>query len=229
MSEPFKEVQMPEKSKPGIEPREDGPYVATEIPKVRTSRGEQVKGSKTMVLCRCGLSAAKPFCDGAHVKSGFKSAKLEGRQPDRVDDYAGLRITIHDNRGVCSHAGHCTDNLPKVFRMRTEPWIDPDGVAVEEIIRVIRMCPSGALSYTLEDERHTEFEKHPSLQLAEDGPISVKGGSKKSGTAVPSRRNSGLAATPNSTPGSRDDLSASIGATTSSTVPGRTVLLTTIP
>jgi len=29
-----------------------------------------------------------------------------------------------------------------VFRMREEPWIDPDGAAVEKIVDVIRKCPS---------------------------------------------------------------------------------------
>ena len=37
-----------------------------------------------------------------------------------------------------------------VFRMRDEPWIDPDGAAVEEIVATIRKCPSGALSYSID-------------------------------------------------------------------------------
>ena len=31
-------------------------------------------GRKVIGLCRCGLSANKPFCDGAHKREGFQSA-----------------------------------------------------------------------------------------------------------------------------------------------------------
>ena len=167
---------MSERDEQTIEARDSGPYIISNVSDFKTSRAESVKTTRTMVLCRCGKSGSKPHCDGTHTKIDFNSSKIEGRQPDRVDDYVGKEITIHDNRGVCSHAGYCTDNLPSVWRMQTEPWIDPDGASVEEIIRVIEMCPSGALSYTLKGIKHDAVEREPGISLRKDGPYCVEGG-----------------------------------------------------
>ncbi|MBK5132881.1 CDGSH iron-sulfur domain-containing protein [Candidatus Bathyarchaeota archaeon] len=159
-----------------IETKEDGPYVGSDVLHLKTSKGEQVKITKTIVLCRCGKSSAKPFCDGTHNKVNFKSAKIDGRQPDRLDDYVGQGITIYDNRGVCSHIGYCTDNLPSVFRMGQEPWIDPEGAFVDEIIKVINMCPSGALSYSIHGVKHDSLERKLCVSLRRDGPYHIVGG-----------------------------------------------------
>lgn len=36
-------------------------------------------GRGTVALCRCGLSALKPFCDGSHRAAGFQAAGLDER------------------------------------------------------------------------------------------------------------------------------------------------------
>jgi CDGSH-type Zn-finger protein len=129
-----------------------------------------------MALCRCGRSHTKPFCDGTHAKVNFIDQKHDDRMADRRDDYAGTAITIHDNRSVCAHAGHCTKQLKSVWRMGVEPWIDADGARSEAIIATIRQCPSGALSYTLGSVKHREQEGPPAIQVAKDGPYYVSGG-----------------------------------------------------
>lgn len=30
-------------------------------------------GRRTVALCRCGRSRLRPFCDGAHARSGFRA------------------------------------------------------------------------------------------------------------------------------------------------------------
>jgi len=158
----------------------NGPYVVEECRELSTSQGDVIPTDPYVHLCRCGKSKNKPFCDNTHEDYGFRSAKLEGRQPDRVDRYEGKQITILDNRGVCSHRGHCTTNLPGVFRQGTEPWIDPDGADPKEIARVIRMCPSGALSYEWRGERFSDWNGEQKLDLLKNGPIEVSGGAELS-------------------------------------------------
>jgi uncharacterized Fe-S cluster protein YjdI len=60
---------------------------------------------------------------------------------------------VFDNRGICQHAGFCTDALPSVFRVHGEPFIDLSAADKELIIEAVRGCPSGALSHALERHR----------------------------------------------------------------------------
>ena len=127
-------------SKPKIAFTPNGPYYlmhdmqAAPVPNLRRASGEACATVRGVALCRCGASENKPFCDGTHSAIGFSGRNTADPGKDKRESYAGKRITILDNRAICAHAGFCTDELKSVFRMRDEPWIDPDGAEAERII-----------------------------------------------------------------------------------------------
>ena len=152
-----------------------GPYLVKNLTNLKNSKGEDLRADPAMALCRCGGSNNKPYCDGTHMKIGLTDPKEPDRVPDKMDTYEGKNITIHDNRGVCSHRGHCTDNAPKVFRMGVEPWIDPDAQDAEETEKVIKTCPSGALSYTKDGLLSKDWDNEDGIIVSKDGPYDVQG------------------------------------------------------
>jgi len=170
------EAHMNSEKKPTITLAPDGPYIVKALTRLSNKNGP-VECKETMALCRCGASANKPFCDGTHAKIGFSSAKIDNRTENSKESYRGKNITIHDNRGVCAHAGVCTDNLSEVFRMKQEPWIDADAASVEDIINTIKSCPSGALSYSINNtENQDDADLEPNIFIAKNGPYVVSAG-----------------------------------------------------
>lgn len=170
-------------SQPSIECKPNGPYLVKDVDDLKDSRGNRIPTEATIALCRCGGSAKKPFCDGTHKKNGFSDAKLADGSADKRESYPARRITIHDNRAICSHAGYCSDGLAAVFKYQQEPWIDPNGAAVEAIVETIRRCPSGALSYTLDGVDGPEDKREPSITVTKDGPYAVAGEAQLIGQA----------------------------------------------
>ena len=164
------------KNNPSIEPTINGPYFVENLKDFKNSKGEPIQTNPKMYLCRCGGSRNKPFCDYTHMRIGFRGDKSEDRVPDRMDDYAGRDITIHDNRGVCAHSGYCTDNSPAVFQAGRKPWIDPNAASADDTAETIRMCPSGALSDTRGGILYKDLDREPSITVAKDGPYHVVGG-----------------------------------------------------
>lgn len=168
--------------KKSITVMKDGPFIFKNIEKIQTQNGNQIELKDTMSICRCGESFEKPFCDGSHIIFDFKDTKDEYRVPDKIDVYEGKTITIYDNRSVCSHRGICYEELSEVFKMSGGVFIDPDGADADKIIDICKRCPSGALSYSInEGERNLESEEGDwEVRLAPrrygyDGPIEVRG------------------------------------------------------
>jgi CDGSH-type Zn-finger protein len=161
---------------PIIKPIKNGPFQVKNLTDLKRENGETIGTKPLMILCRCGGSSNKPFCDNTHSKIGFTDEKEADREPDRMDNYQGRVLTIHDNRGVCAHRGYCTDNAPKVFLMDTEPWVDPDGMEPDEACAVIDTCPSGALSFTRDGVLHKDHDRKPEIIVMNNGPYDVVGG-----------------------------------------------------
>lgn len=52
----------------------DGPILVRGDVDLLTPDGEPIpRTRRTVALCRCGLSSIKPFCDGTHKASGFRT------------------------------------------------------------------------------------------------------------------------------------------------------------
>jgi CDGSH-type Zn-finger protein/truncated hemoglobin YjbI len=165
---------------PQIQPAPNGPYLVTNTRTLDDWLGRPLPVRPQLALCRCGGSQIKPLCDGTHAKIGFTDAKDPGRVPDRRDTYVGQQVTILDNRGTCQHSGLCTDRLATVFHSGEEPFVTPSGGRMDEIIRAVRDCPSGALSYAMdEEEARAEVDHHtrraPMIEVSKDGPYRITG------------------------------------------------------
>ncbi len=170
--------------KPKLKPIPNGPLylISSLVPKVveniQDSTGEPITKIESIALCRCGGSRNKPFCDGTHGPLGFSSENKSSPQtPDRRKEYVGKKITIHDNRRLCSHSAECLRNLESVFRLGERPWINPEGASFESIIETVEKCPSGALSYSIDGlEYRDQASRKPVVTVGKNGPYYITGG-----------------------------------------------------
>jgi CDGSH-type Zn-finger protein/truncated hemoglobin YjbI len=165
---------------PAIMTAKNGPYLVTNVTVLRTPLGEEVAVPPQLALCRCGASAIKPFCDGSHTTSGFTDGKDPNRVPDQRDTYPGQQVTIFDNRGICQHSGLCSDRVPTAFRTGAEPFVAPSGGRLDELVRAVRDCPSGALSLGFDGAEQRDLAdwhgtRERAIGVTQDGPYRVTG------------------------------------------------------
>jgi truncated hemoglobin YjbI/uncharacterized Fe-S cluster protein YjdI len=93
------------------------------------------------------------------------------------------------------HSGFCTDRLSSVFHQGQSPFVTPSGARMDEIVRAVRACPSGALSFTVdgrEAREQVDAVRGRSIEISRDGPYRLTGGIPLvDETGAPVTRNAG--------------------------------------
>jgi uncharacterized Fe-S cluster protein YjdI len=76
--------------------------------------------------------------------------------PVNTHRYTNGEVTVIWKPDMCKHSTICWKNLREVFDPFVKPWIRMEGASTERIVQQVKQCPSGALSFTMNDEIKTE-------------------------------------------------------------------------
>lgn len=99
---------------------------------------------------------------------------------DITKHYTNGEVTIVWQPALCIHSKICWDavtGLPEVFHPATRPWITPGDVPSARIIEHVQKCPSGALSFFMNDEAQggETVSAETIAEVMPDGPLLVYG------------------------------------------------------
>jgi uncharacterized Fe-S cluster protein YjdI len=158
---------------PTIQVAPRGPYLVGGVEILVDTDGRPCEAEPSMALCRCGYSGSKPFCDGAHVSHDFSGELRTDFSNKR--DYSGRDVTVSYNASIRAHAKVCTTRLGTVFDVEARPWIQPNAARAGEVRKTVAACPSGALSYTVQDDRPTCPDATPAIRVFHNGPLAGVG------------------------------------------------------
>ncbi len=99
-----------------------------------------------------------------------------------VKEYSNGEVTIVWKPDLCIHSEKCFKGLPEVFDPNRRPWIQPEAASTEAIIAQVKQCPSGALTYYMNQEGQPDTEteesdaaSHTEVEVVENGPLMVRG------------------------------------------------------
>jgi len=88
----------------------------------------------------------------------------------------GLTVIWKPNQ--CIHSTLCWKGLIEVFNPKARPWVNMEGSTAENIMEQVKKCPSGALSYEMNQEPNMGKEsmegKLMSIEILKNGPILIK-------------------------------------------------------
>lgn len=175
---------------PRITVEPNGPYIVEgSVPLVRKTqivseygepltwrKGETLSTGKTYLLCRCGQSKNRPFCDDSHLQASFDGTETAptNSTAERQEIHPGGRhLIVKRDNTICAEAGFCGTRLTNIRKMMK----DADEPAVRAaIIAMVERCPSGSYTYAIEPgepdvEPDLPVQIAATVEITDEGPI----------------------------------------------------------
>ena len=94
----------------------------------------------------------------------------------KTKEYTNGDVTIVWKPETCIHSGICVKGLGDVFKPKEKPWIKIDAASTDEMVKQVKACPSGALSYYMNSEdNNTSDTFETKVEVLENGPLLIYG------------------------------------------------------
>ena len=94
----------------------------------------------------------------------------------KTKEYTNGEVSVVWKAEKCIHSAMCVKGLPNVFQPKERPWIKIDSSTTDKIIETVKKCPSGALSYYMNDtEDKTSETLETKIEVLENGPLLIYG------------------------------------------------------
>lgn len=89
-------------------------------------------------------------------------------------------MTVVWQPSKCIHSAICFNGLPHVFDPRKRPWVRLESGQTTEVAVQVKVCPSGVLSYFMNDEDNQESQVlvNTVVEVLENGPLLIYGNLK---------------------------------------------------
>ncbi len=97
---------------------------------------------------------------------------------DITKKYSNGEVTVVWKPSECIHSGICFRGLGEVFNPRVRPWITLEKSTTEKIITQVNKCPSGALSFYMNEEadsKSVRVDAETIIEPTANGPLLVYG------------------------------------------------------
>jgi CDGSH-type Zn-finger protein len=178
----------PSTGKKQISIEQNGPYlVRGKVPLVHKTQvvsefGEPLTWKKDRVfeieaeeycLCRCGKSKQMPFCDGIHRDidfDGSERAKTD-KPSDFQETFRGTHLIVKNDISLCMNSGFCGMRDTSLYQIIVA---SVDTKSRSLAMAMIERCPSGALTYKIE-EGELDIEPDLPQQIADTTEITSNG------------------------------------------------------
>lgn len=95
---------------------------------------------------------------------------------EKIITYPGERIEVSWDGRLCIHIGECGRAQGELFEDGRQPWCQPNAVSEDEVINVVKRCPTGALTYQSTDGAEAEEPiSENKVTVSYNGPLFVEG------------------------------------------------------